>query len=80
VKIDHTPAERVPVTSPLVLVRTDDLWNAWQAAEIESGVALCDWATASDGRKADAYERYRDALDREETAAARVAVRLSGLA
>jgi hypothetical protein len=79
-KTDETPAERVPVTSPLVLVHTDDLWDAWQAAEIESGVALCDWTTAPESRKAGAYATYRDALDREEIAAARVAVRLSGLA
>jgi hypothetical protein len=60
----------------LAVVRTDDLWHRWQAAEVESGVALCDWLTSSESRKPGAYAEYQAALDREERAARMLAGRV----
>lgn len=60
----------------LAVVRTEDLWDRWQAAEIECGIALCDWATVPESRRAEAYADYRDALDREQRAAELLAGRI----
>lgn len=81
VKADEHHFERSlakPVSRPaaLAVVRTDELWDRWQAAEVESGVALCAWATCPDARKSDAYGEYLSALDREQRAAELLAGRV----
>jgi hypothetical protein len=47
----------------------DGAYMAWQAAHIESSLALVAWSAARPGRSAAAHLAYCAALDREEAAA-----------
>jgi hypothetical protein len=48
----------------------DGAYTAWLVAEGEAGSALHAWFEAGPRSHADAFRRYRAALDREEAAAA----------
>jgi hypothetical protein len=52
----------------------DEYRQAWVDARDEATVAYRDWCTAPDGHKRDAYGTYRAAADREDVAAATVAL------
>ena len=47
----------------------DSAFLAWQAAQLESDIALDAWRAAGRGRSATAHLAYRAAIDREEAAA-----------
>jgi hypothetical protein len=53
------------------------LWHAWALAEVQSQLALDAWMRAARHLKADAFAVYRAALDREEQAAAVLAVAMA---
>jgi hypothetical protein len=59
--------------SPSALTHTDAFWDAWALAAVEAELALAAWTRAARELKAAAFATYRAALDREETAAARLA-------
>jgi hypothetical protein len=54
------------------------VWRAWQLAEVESGLALERWSAATMGGKAQAYDKYRHALEHEARAANVLASLLRG--
>jgi hypothetical protein len=58
-------------------VRADVLWDAWAFAAMEAELALDAWLKAAHGLKASAFAAYREALDREEQAAAELAARIA---
>ncbi len=58
-------------------MRSEVLWDAWAFAAMEAELALDAWLKAAHGLKAAAFAAYRDALDREEQAAAELAARVA---
>jgi hypothetical protein len=58
-------------------LRPDALWDAWAFAAVEAELALDAWLKAAHGLKDAAFATYRDALDREEQAAAELAARIT---
>lgn len=52
-------------------------WDAWAFAAVEAELALDAWLKAAQGLKETAFAAYREALDREEKAAAELAARVS---
>jgi len=58
-------------------LRLEALWDAWAFAAMEAELALDAWLKAAHGLKDAAFAAYRDALDREEHAAAELAVRVA---
>jgi hypothetical protein len=60
----------------IVKVRTTEVWDAWQFAAIESGLALDAWMSAEPEEKEHRHCAYIAALDREEQAAATLAERV----
>jgi hypothetical protein len=58
-------------------LRPDALWDAWAFAAVEAELALDAWLKAAQGLKDAAFAAYRDALDREEQAAAELAARVA---
>jgi hypothetical protein len=58
-------------------VRAADLYDAWLFAEVEATLALAAWRSAPSEAKADAYDVYAAALDREARAADVLALRLA---
>ena len=59
---------------------TEALWDAWAFAAVEAELALAEWFKAAHHLKDRTYTAYRDALDREEEAAARLATNLGAQA
>jgi hypothetical protein len=53
------------------------LWDAWAFAAVEAELALDAWMKAAHHLKDATYAAYRQALDREEEAAADLAARVS---
>ena len=58
-------------------MRLEALWDAWAFAAMEAELALDAWLKAAHGLKDAAFAAYRDALDREEQAAAELAARVA---
>jgi hypothetical protein len=58
-------------------LRLEALWDAWAFAAMEAELALDAWLKAAQGLKDAAFAAYRDALDREEEAAAELAARVA---
>jgi hypothetical protein len=58
-------------------LRLEALWDAWAFAAMEAELALDAWLRAAHGLKDGAFAAYRDALDREEQAAAELAARIA---
>jgi hypothetical protein len=58
-------------------LRPEALWDAWAFAAVEAELALDAWLKAAQGLKDAAFAAYRDALDREEQAAAELATRVA---
>lgn len=57
--------------------RPEVLWDAWAFAAVEAELALDAWLKAAHSLKAAAFAAYREALDREERAAAELAARIA---
>jgi hypothetical protein len=57
--------------------RQEALWDAWAFAAVEAELALDAWSKAALSFKAATYAAYREALDREEHAAAELAARVA---
>jgi len=53
------------------------LWDAWAFAAVEAELALDAWLKAKQALKEATYSAYRQALDREEQAAAELAARVA---
>jgi hypothetical protein len=58
-------------------LRAEGLWDAWAFAAVEAELALDAWLKAAQGLKDATFAAYRDALDREEQAAAELAARIT---
>ncbi len=75
--------ESMPPTRNLLglrRVRAADLYDAWLFAEVEATLALAAWRSAPTEAKADAYDVYVAAVDREARAADVLALRLAPMA
>jgi hypothetical protein len=57
--------------------RPEVLWDAWAFAAVEAELALDAWLKAAHSLKAATFAAYREALDREERAAAELQTRLA---
>jgi hypothetical protein len=53
--------------------RPEALWDAWAFAAVEAELALNAWLKAAHSLKEATFAAYREALDREERAAAELA-------
>ena len=60
-------------------LRPEQLWDAWAFAAMEAELALDAWKKAAHELKAAAFATYRQALDREEEAAASLAAAVAPL-
>jgi hypothetical protein len=58
-------------------LRLEALWDAWAFSAMEAELALDAWLKAAHGLKDSAFAAYREALDREEQAAAELAARVA---
>jgi hypothetical protein len=58
-------------------LRLEALWDAWAFSAMEAELALDAWLRAANGLKDAAFAAYREALDREEQAAAELAARMA---
>jgi hypothetical protein len=58
-------------------VRPEALWDAWAFAAVEAELALEAWRKATQSVKETTFAAYREALDREEQAAAELAARVA---
>jgi hypothetical protein len=58
-------------------LRLEALWDAWAFAAMEAELALDAWLKAAHSLKDAAFAAYREALDREEQAAAELAARVA---
>ena len=56
--------------------RPEALWDAWVFAAVEAELALDSWLKAASHLKGATFAAYRQALDREERAAADLAARI----
>ena len=59
------------------MARPEQLWDAWAFAAVEAELALDAWQRAAHHLKATTFAAYREALDREERAAADLAARIA---
>ena len=59
---------------------TIELWDAWLFAELDAEFALKRWWDSNGSERTDAFVAYAAALEREESAARALQVRLGGLA
>jgi hypothetical protein len=57
--------------------RPEALWDAWAFAAVEAELALDAWQKAAQSLKEATFAAYREALDREEHAAAELAARVA---
>jgi hypothetical protein len=62
---------------PWVPARPEMLWDAWAFAAVEAELALDAWSKAAHDLKDATFAAYRNALDREEEAAAALAARVA---
>jgi hypothetical protein len=65
------------MTFSFVAARQEALWDAWAFAAVEAELALDAWLKAAQALKDATFAAYRDALDREEQAAAELAARIA---
>jgi hypothetical protein len=74
-----TPTPRKPLAARLSWAppRPEVLWDAWAFAAVEAELALDAWLKAAQSLKEATFAAYREALDREERAAAALAARLA---
>jgi hypothetical protein len=73
------PNPRKPLVARLSWAgaRPEALWDAWAFAAVEAELALDAWLKAAHSLKEATFAAYRDALNREEQAAAELAARLA---
>jgi hypothetical protein len=73
------PTSRKPLAARLswAPARPEALWDAWAFAAMEAELALEAWMKAAHSLKEATFAAYRDALDREERAAAELAARIA---
>lgn len=73
------PTSRKPIAARLSWApsRPEVLWDAWAFAAVEAELALDAWLKAAHSLKEATFAAYREALDREERAAAELAARLA---
>jgi hypothetical protein len=75
--IEAVPLSRI---ARIVGPKPADLYDAWLFAAADAALALAAWRSARRGELGDAYATYVAALDREEQAALRFRLRVSGTA